>query len=68
MGQYIANYFMTTVGSMSDDAMAVNLLILPQSYAISIGLALTMLLVSQIPAMRQVRKMSLTTALKDWYE
>jgi putative ABC transport system permease protein len=68
MGQYIANYFMTTVGSTSEEAMTMNLVILPQSYAIAIVLAFLMLVVSQIPALRQVRKMSLTTALKDWYE
>ncbi len=68
MGRWVADYFMSTVGSMSEEAMTMNLVIFPQSYAIAIGLALVMLLLSQIPAIRQVRKMSLTTALKDWYE
>lgn len=68
MGRWVADYFMNTVGSMSEEAMTMNLAIFPHSYALAIALALTMLMVSQIPAIRQVRKMSLTTALKDWYE
>ncbi|HJX03879.1 MAG TPA: FtsX-like permease family protein, partial [Dehalococcoidia bacterium] len=68
LGQYVAYYFMSTAGSMSEEAMTLNLYIGAHSYIIAVAMAMLMLLVSQMPAINQVRKMSLTTALKDWYE
>jgi hypothetical protein len=59
---------MSTAGSMSEEAMTLNLYIGAHSYIIAVAMAMLMLLASQMPAINQVRKMSLTTALKDWYE
>jgi putative ABC transport system permease protein len=68
LGLYVAQIFMDTVNASAEEAMSLNIVVAPESYIFAIAVALIMLLVSQIPALRQVRRMSLTTALKDWYE
>jgi putative ABC transport system permease protein len=68
LGLYVAQIFMDTVNASAEEAMSLNIVVAPESYVFAIAVALVMLLVSQIPALRQVRRMSLTTALKDWYE
>jgi putative ABC transport system permease protein len=68
LGQYIAQLFMDSVNASADESMSLNIVILPETYILSIVAAIIMLLISQVPALRHVRRMSLTTALKDWYE
>jgi len=68
LGQYIAQLFMDSVNSSSDESMSFNIVIMPETYILAVVAAIAMLLISQVPALRQVRRMSLTTALKDWYE
>lgn len=68
LGWLVAYYFMSTAGSASEEAFSLNLVITNRSYIISVAVAILMLIVSQIPALNRIRKMSLTMALKDWYE
>ena len=63
IGYYIANYFMSQVSS---EMMAMSAVIYPRSYVIACLSALVILLVSQIPAIRHVSRMSLPTVTKDW--
>ena len=62
-GYYIANYFMSQVSS---EMMTMAAVIYPRSYVIASLSALVILLVSQMPAIRQVSRMSLPTVTKDW--
>jgi len=62
-GFYIANYFMSQVSS---EMMTMTAVIYPRSYVIACLSALVILLVSQIPAIRHVSRMSLPTVTKDW--
>ena len=63
IGYYVANYFMSQVSS---EMMTMAAVIYPRSYVIACLSALVILLVSQIPAIRQVSRMSLPTVTKDW--
>lgn len=63
IGYYIANYFMSQISS---EMMTMTAVIYPRSYVIACLSALVILLVSQIPAIRQVSRMSLPTVTKDW--
>lgn len=65
LGRYIANYFMAQVEM---DIFSMTAVIFPRSYIIACVSALVILLVSQIPAIRQVSRLSLPTATKDWSE
>jgi len=65
LGRYIANYFMAQVEM---DIFSMTAVIFPRSYIIACVSALVILLVSQIPAIRQVSRMSLPTTTKDWSE
>lgn len=65
LGRYIANYLMAQVEM---DIFSMTAIIFPRSYIIACVSALVILLVSQIPAIRQVSRMSLPTATKDWSE
>jgi putative ABC transport system permease protein len=64
-GYWIANYFMTSVDT---EMFSMATLILPRSYIIAAVFSITVLMLSQIPALRQVFRMSLPTATKDWTE
>ena len=65
LGRYIANYLMAQVEM---DIFSMTAIIFPRSYIIACVSALVILLVSQIPAIRHVSRMSLPTATKDWSE
>ena len=67
-GRFIADYYMSTVGSGSEETASMPLIIFPRTYVIAVFFALAILIVSQIPALRQVNRLSLSTAIKDWYE
>jgi len=64
-GYWISNYFMTSVDT---EMFSMATLILPRSYIIAAVFSIIILMLSQIPALRQVFKMSLPTATKDWTE
>jgi len=66
-GYYLASYFFATM-STSEDVGGFTLDVFPRTYVIAIVSAVAIMLISQIPAIRQVQRLSLTTALKDWYE
>jgi putative ABC transport system permease protein len=64
-GRYVANFFLST---FETDIFSLSTIILPRTYVIAILSALVILLVSQIPAIRQVYRLSLSTATKTWSE
>jgi putative ABC transport system permease protein len=64
-GQYAAGYFLSV---FETDIFTMSNLILPRSYIIAAISALVILLLSQVPAIRQVYRLSLSTATKTWAE
>jgi len=64
-GYYLTSYFMQQFES---DIMSMPMVIYPRSYVIAGLSAAIILFVSQIPAIRQVCRMSLPTVTKDWAE
>lgn len=67
-GEYIAQYFMNSTSTSTEDVVSMTLAIFPRTYIIAAISAMVILLISQIPALRQVHKLSLATATKDWSE
>jgi len=67
-GRYIAEYFMSSMSTSTDDMFSFTLTILPRSYIIAVVFALIILMVSQLPAIRQVTRISLAIATKEWAE
>ncbi len=67
-GRFIAEYYMSAMGSGSEETASMPLVIFPRTYIIAACFALVILIVSQLPALRQVNRLSLSTAIKDWYE
>ncbi len=65
LGYYIASYFMSMYET---DLFSMSAVIFPRSYIIAALSAVLILLVSQIPAIRQIYRLSLPTATKDWSE
>ena len=65
LGHYLAIAYMA---QFETDTIAMSAVIFPRSYIIAASVALLILLVSQIPAIRQIYRMSLSTATKDWSE
>ena len=65
LGHYLAVAYMA---QFETDIMSMSAVIFPRSYAIAASAALVILLVSQIPAIRQIYQLSLPTATKDWSE
>jgi len=65
LGHYLAVAYMA---QFETDIMSMSAVIFPRSYAIAASAALVILLVSQIPAIRQIYRLSLPTATKDWSE
>jgi putative ABC transport system permease protein len=68
LGRFIADWFFKAMATSSEDITSITLTIFPRTYIIAVVSALVILLVSQIPAMRQIQRLSLATAIKDWYE
>lgn len=64
-GYHIANYFMAQT---STEMMSMVATIYPRSYIIAAMCALIILLVSQLPAIKRVTTMNLSTVTKDWSE
>ena len=65
LGHYLAVAYMA---QFETDIMSMSAVIFPRSYVIAASAALVILLVSQIPAIRQIYRLSLPTATKDWSE
>jgi len=65
MGHYLAVGYMA---QFETDIMSMSAVIFPRSYIIAASAALVILLVSQIPAIRQIYRLSLPPATKDWSE
>ncbi|MBN1152433.1 MAG: FtsX-like permease family protein [Dehalococcoidia bacterium] len=66
-GYQIANAFMTSA-SESVEGFAFTAIIYPKSYVIAAACSVAIMLISQIPAIRQVTRMSLPTVTKGWVE
>ena len=64
-GRYVANYFLSV---FETDIFSMSNIIMPRTYIIAAVSALVILLISQIPAIRQVYRLSLSTATKTWSE
>jgi len=65
LGHYLAVAYMA---QFETDIMSMSAVIFPRSYIIAALAALVILVVSQIPAIRQIYRLSLATATKDWSE
>jgi ABC-type antimicrobial peptide transport system permease subunit len=68
MGRYISDFFMTQMSTSAEDIVSMSLVIFPRSYILAIGIALLVLIVSQIPAIRSISRQNLATATKEWSE
>ena len=64
-GRYLTYLFLST---FETDIFSLGSIILPRTYVISVVLALIILFISQAPAIRQVYRLSLSTATKTWAE
>lgn len=67
-GRYVSRYLMDSMGASVEDMFSFNFAILPRTYWFAAAFALVMVLVSQIPAIWRVTRMSLATATKGWSE
>jgi putative ABC transport system permease protein len=67
-GRYISEYFFKSMSTSTEDVVSMTLTIFPRTYIIAVISALVILIISQIPAIRQVTQLSLATATKDWSE
>jgi putative ABC transport system permease protein len=67
-GKYISKYFFESMSTSTEDVVSMSLTIFPRTYIIAVIAALVILIVSQLPAIRQVTHLSLATATKDWSE
>ena len=65
LGHYLAIVY---TAQLETDTIALSSVIFTRSYIIAASVALLILLVSQIPAIRQIYRMILFTAIKDWSE
>ncbi len=66
LGKYLAHYYFEAMNTSAEGTVSMILTILPRTYIIAAVSAVVILLVSQIPAIRQVYRLSLATATKDW--
>ncbi len=67
LGYEIASAFMTQAAA-DVEAVAFTVIIYPASYVIAAACSVVIMLVSQMPAIRQVTRMSLPTVTKGWTE
>jgi ABC-type antimicrobial peptide transport system permease subunit len=67
-GRYISEYFFKSMSTSTEDVVSMTLTIFPRTYIIAVISALVILVISQLPAIRQVTHLSLATATKDWSE
>jgi putative ABC transport system permease protein len=67
-GRYISEYFFKSMSTSTEDVVSMTLTIFPRTYLIAVIAALVILVISQLPAIRQVTHLSLATATKDWSE
>ncbi len=66
IGRYIAEVFMSA-GDVGD-IMRIDMAISLRSYIVTFASAALILFVSQFPAIRQINRLNLSTATKDWSE
>jgi len=67
LGSNITTLFLTSMGDVGD-MMSISVVTTNTSYLVAIIASLVVLLISQMPAIRQVLKLKLATATKDWSE
>jgi hypothetical protein len=56
------------MSTSAEDVISMTLTLSMRSYIIACGLALVILLVSQLPAILQIRAQNLATVTKEWSE
>jgi putative ABC transport system permease protein len=67
LGNYLITLFYANMGDVGD-IMSISIVTTNTSYIVAIIASLMVLLISQMPAIRQVLKLELATATKDWSE
>jgi putative ABC transport system permease protein len=68
LGNYISHLFFNAMATNAEDIISFTLEILPRSYIIAAVAALLIMLMSQIPAILQIRNQNLATVTKEWGE
>jgi putative ABC transport system permease protein len=68
LGNYISHLFFNAMATSAEDIISFTLEILPRSYIIAAVAALLIMLMSQIPAILQIRNQNLATVTKEWGE
>jgi putative ABC transport system permease protein len=67
-GRYVSEAFFNAMSTSAEDVISMTLTLSMRSYIIACGLALVILLVSQLPAILQIRAQNLATVTKEWSE
>lgn len=68
LGNYISHGFFQAMSTSAEDIISFTLEILPRSYYIAAAAAVIIMLLSQIPAILQIRNQNLATVTKEWSE
>ncbi len=68
LGNYISQLFFNSMVTSAEDVFTLALVILPRSYIIAAGASVLIMLISQIPAILQIRNQNLATVTKEWSE
>jgi putative ABC transport system permease protein len=68
LGAYISQLFFQAMSTSAEDIISFTLEILPRSYVIAATAAVVIMLLSQIPAIQQIRNQNLATVTKEWSE
>jgi putative ABC transport system permease protein len=66
LGNYISHLFFNAMATSAEDIFTFTLEIMPRSYIIAAGAAVLIMLISQIPAIMQIRNQNLATVTKEW--
>ena len=68
LGNYTSHAFFNAMSTSAEDIISFTLEILPRSYIIAACAAVVIMLLSQIPAIMQIRNQNLATVTKEWSE
>ena len=68
LGYYTSHAFFNAMSTSAEDVISFTLEILPRSYVIAACAAVVIMLLSQIPAILQIRNQNLATVTKEWSE
>ncbi|GEM_PF-628266 len=68
LGAWISQAFFNAMSTSAEDIISFTLEILPRSYYIAAAAAVSLMLLSQIPAIWQISRQNLATVTKEWNE